>query len=172
LPSDLQATNEIEFREEQGQRTVSQEVADELRYAPLANLKGHAVSEQATALVGYLAHKYPRVTQTARKTKRTNKPRKLEQSFHRAIAAFVAELLAARAQEEAAGWLRLSLDKRNFIQLPRPPAIASSLIPRYRGPCGLQINDQLELGRLQHRQIGRLLTLSVTFVGAPEQSTQ
>jgi hypothetical protein len=106
--------NELDVREENVERTVSPELADELRYAPLANLKGHAVSEQATALVRHLAHKYPRVAQGSTRTKRTNKPRKLEPVFHRAIAAFLAELLASSAQEEAAGWLRLSLDKEKF----------------------------------------------------------
>jgi hypothetical protein len=111
---DTAEASQLDAREEDVERTVSPELADELNYAPLANLKGYAVSEQATALVQHLAHKYPRVAQGSTKTKRTNKPRKLEPDFHRAIAAFLSELLAARAEEGAAGWLRLSLDKDKF----------------------------------------------------------
>jgi hypothetical protein len=114
LVPDTAQASQLDAREEDVERTVSPELADELNYAPLANLKGHAVSEQATALVQHLAHKYPRAAQASTRTKLANKPRKLEPDFHRAIAAFLAELLAARAEEGAAGWLRLSLDKDKF----------------------------------------------------------
>ena len=57
VPNTAEAITELDIREEDVERTVSPELADELRYAPLANLKGHAVSEQAIALVQHLAHK-------------------------------------------------------------------------------------------------------------------
>jgi len=84
-------------------------------------LRGYAVSKQGTALVQHLAHKYPRVAQGSTGTKRTNKPSKLEPNFHRAIGAMLAALLVARADEEAAGWFRMSLDKDNF---KRPAPVA------------------------------------------------
>src|SRR5258706_12090839 len=111
----------VVFREDGVVRTVTPEEADELRYAPEGNLRGHAVSEQATALVRHLAHKYPRVAQGSAGTKRTNKPRKLEVNFLRAIGAMLAALLVARADEEAAGWFRMSLDKEDF---KRPAPVA------------------------------------------------
>jgi hypothetical protein len=109
----------IEFREEEVKRTVSPELIDELRYAPQGNLRGHATSEKATALVLHLAQKYPRGAHGSVPTKRTNKPRKLEPNFHRAIGAFLAELMVARASAEAGGWFRLSLDK-NAFKRPAP----------------------------------------------------
>ena len=42
--------NEIDSREENVERTVSPELADELNYAPLANLKGHATDRRAEGL--------------------------------------------------------------------------------------------------------------------------
>ncbi len=84
-------------------------------------MRGYAVSEQATALVRHLAHKHPRVAQGSTGTKRTNKPRKLEANFHQAIGAMLAALLVARADEEAAGWFRISLDKEDF---KRPAPVA------------------------------------------------
>ncbi len=114
MPNTAEAITELDIREEDVERTVSPELADELRYAPLANLKGHAVSEQAIALVQHLAHKYPRGAQGVTRTTRANKPRKLEPNYQRAVAAFLAELLAARAEEGAPGWLRLSLNKENY----------------------------------------------------------
>ncbi|MDA9398555.1 hypothetical protein XH79_06965, partial [Bradyrhizobium sp. CCBAU 45389] len=89
-------------------------MADELRYAPEGNLKGYARSDEAIALVRLLAQTNPRVPQVATETSRTNKPRKLEPNFHRAIGAFLASLLLARTDEEAGGWLRMSLDKKKF----------------------------------------------------------
>ena len=86
-------------------------MADELQDAPLGNLRGSATSPQAVALVDHLAHKYPRVTQAAGGTKRTNRALKRASDFERAIAAFLADLLAAHAERDGAGWLRLSLDK-------------------------------------------------------------
>ena len=90
---------------------TSPELADELRFAPLANLKGRAISAPAAALVSYLAGAYPRSTKNAT---RSNKPRKLEPQVHAAIGAFLADLLMAQGNEDGAGWLRLSLDKKDF----------------------------------------------------------
>ena len=90
---------------------ASSELADELRSAPLANLKGRATSVSAAALVSYFADAYPRTTKNAT---RSNKPRKLEPQFHAAIGAFLADLLMAQGNEEGGGWLRLSLAKNAF----------------------------------------------------------
>jgi hypothetical protein len=90
---------------------TSPELADELRFAPLANLKGRVISASAAALVSYLADAYPRTT---KKAKRSNTPRKLLPQVHAAIAAFLADLLMAQGNEDGAGWLRLSLNKKGF----------------------------------------------------------
>ncbi len=95
---------------------TSPELADELRFAPLANLKGRATSPSAAALASYLADVYPRTTKNAT---RSNRPRKLEAPFHAAIGAFLADLLMAQGNEDGGGWLRLSLDKRGFKK-PNP----------------------------------------------------
>jgi hypothetical protein len=90
---------------------TSPELADDLRFAPLANLKGRATSASAAALVLHLAGAYPRTTKSAKKS---NKPRKLEPQVHAAIAAFLADLLTAQGNEDGAGWLRRSLAKNDF----------------------------------------------------------
>jgi hypothetical protein len=90
---------------------ISPELADELRFAPLANLRGRAISAAATALVSYLATAYPR---TPKKEGTSYKPKKLLPQLHAAIGAFLADLLMAQANDDGAGWLRLSLDKRVF----------------------------------------------------------
>jgi hypothetical protein len=90
---------------------TSPELADELRSAPLANLKGRATSTSAAALVTHLANAFPRTT---KKATRSNIPRKLEPQFHAAIGAFLADLLMAQGTEEGGGWLRLSLAKNAF----------------------------------------------------------
>jgi hypothetical protein len=95
---------------------TSPELADELRFAPLANLNGRATSASAAALVQHLAEAHPRTTKNAT---RSNKPRKLEAPFHAAIGAFLADLLMAQGNEDGGGWLRLSLDKRGFKK-PNP----------------------------------------------------
>jgi hypothetical protein len=92
------------------------ELADELRFAPLASLKGRATSASAEALVSYLAGAYPRTTKNAT---RSNRPRKLEAPFHAAIGAFLADLLMAQGNEDGGGWLRLSLAKNAFKE-PSP----------------------------------------------------
>jgi hypothetical protein len=90
---------------------TSPEFADELRFAPLANLMGRAISSSAASLVSRLADAYPRTTKTA---KRSNKPRKLEPQLHAAIGAFLADLLMAQGNQDSGGWLRLSLAKNDF----------------------------------------------------------
>ncbi len=95
---------------------TSPELADELRYAPLANLKGRAISAVAAALVSHLSDVYPRTT---KKATRSNKPRKLKPQVHGAIGAFLADLLMAQGNEDGAGWLRLSLAKNDF-EKPNP----------------------------------------------------
>ena len=95
---------------------TSPALADELRYAPLANLKGRTISAPAAALVSHLADAYPRTTKNAT---RSNKPRKLEPQVHAAIGAFLADLLMAQGNEDGAGWLRLSLAKKDFKK-PNP----------------------------------------------------
>jgi hypothetical protein len=90
---------------------LSPELADELRYAPLANLKGRATSAAAIALVLSLANVFPRTTKNAT---RSNRPIKLEPQFHAAIGAYLADLLMAQGNEDGAGWLRLSLAKKDF----------------------------------------------------------
>jgi hypothetical protein len=105
------ALHEGKIRGEVAAAKTSPELADELRSAPLANLKGRATSASAAALVSYLADAYPRTTKTAT---RSNKPRKLEPQVHAAIGAFLADLLMAQGNEDGAGWLRLSLAKNSF----------------------------------------------------------
>jgi hypothetical protein len=105
------ARGEGEIDSEFADTTTSPDVADELRVAPLANLKGRAISTPASALVSFLATAYPRTTKNAT---RSNKPRKLEPKFHAAISAFLADLLMAQGNEEGGGWLRLSLAKNAF----------------------------------------------------------
>jgi hypothetical protein len=120
LGPQLKANETLREREitenEVGGVKTSAELADELRFAPLANLKGRATSASAATLVSYLADTYPRTTKNAKKS---NKPRKLEPQVHAAIGAFLADLLMAQGNEEGGGWLRLSLDKRGFKK-PNP----------------------------------------------------
>lgn len=107
---------------------TSPEFADELRFAPLANLKGRATSTSAAMLVSYLADAYPRTTKSAT---RSNKPRKLEPQIHAAIAAFLADLLMAQGSEDGAGWLRLSLDKKDF---KKPNPVSYRMFDGLRAP--------------------------------------
>src|ERR1700722_1023612 len=110
-----EGTREIAHSEFASAKT-SPELADELRFAPLANLKGRATSASAAALVSHLAEAYPRTTKNAT---RSNKPRKLEPQLHAAIGAFLADLLMAQGNDEGGGWLRLSLAK-NAFKKPAP----------------------------------------------------
>ena len=116
LKTDETAHEEGLTYSEVGAAKTSPELADELRFAPLANLKGRATSASAIALVAHLADAYPRTTKTAT---RSNKPRTLGPQLHAAIGAFLADLLMAQGNEDGGGWLRLSLDKRGFKK-PNP----------------------------------------------------
>jgi ribosomal protein L17 len=89
--------------------TISPDLVDELEFAPLANLSGRAETEAAKALVRQLADQYPRAGKSdSIKAYRQVKKRA---GFETAIAAFLAELLAAYGDERRGGWLRCSLDK-------------------------------------------------------------
>ena len=138
-----EASHEAEIDSELANVKTSPELADELRFAPLANLKGRATSASASALVSHLAEAYPRTT---KKATRSNKPRKLEPQVHAAIGAFLADLLMAQGNEDGGGWLRLSLDKRRFKK-PSPVSYrmldglraswkAAELIEEYAGYPG------------------------------------
>lgn len=85
--------------------------ADALEFARLASLRGTAQSAQAQALVSSLADRYPRKSIAGKKpyALRRTKP-----AFEHAIAAFLAELLAAHGDELRGGWIRCSLDKDKF----------------------------------------------------------
>jgi hypothetical protein len=88
------------------------DIADELRYAPLANLRGRSESVGAKALVHRLAEDYPRGA-----GKRGAKPYrqvKTLAAFELTIAAFLAELLAAHSDKWRGGWIRCSLKKKDF----------------------------------------------------------
>jgi hypothetical protein len=102
-----------ETSEPYGVAKTSPELADELRLAPLANLKGRAVSEQASTLVSFLDSLFLRPSKASAK-KATYRPGKLALQRQQAIAALLAELLIAAAVEEGIGWLRVSLDKRKY----------------------------------------------------------
>jgi hypothetical protein len=92
-----------------GNTPISSDLVDELEFAPLANLSGRAESEEAKALVRQLAEQYPR----AGKNNNTKVYRQVKKRarFETAIAAFLAELLAAYGDEWRGGWIRCSLDK-------------------------------------------------------------
>ena len=92
-----------------GNTTISPDLVDELEFAPLANLSGRAETEAAKALVRQLADQYPR----AGKNNSTKVYRQVKKraGFETAIAAFLAELLAAYGDEWRGGWIRCSLDK-------------------------------------------------------------
>jgi len=86
------------------------ELADELRYAPLANLRGRSESDAAKALVRQLAEDYPRGAGKEEGAKPYRQV-KTKAAFELAIAAFLAELLAAHGDERRGGWIRCSLNK-------------------------------------------------------------
>ena len=94
-----------------GEIKASSDLADELQFAPLADLKGRATSESAASLVSLLADAYPRTTKDAT---RSNKPRKLWPQIHAAIAAFLADLLMAQGNEEAEDGSGFRSHKNNF----------------------------------------------------------
>jgi hypothetical protein len=86
------------------------DLADELRYAPLANLRGRSESEAAKALVSHLAEQYPRGA-GKNTSARAYRQVKTRTGFELTIAAFLAELLAAHGDERRGGWIRCSLNK-------------------------------------------------------------
>ena len=108
-----QAQAEKKTAEHQGNDTPSaSDIADELRYAPLANLRGRSERAGAKALVHRLAEDYPRGA-----GKRGAKPYrqvKTLAAFELTIAAFLAELLAAHSDKWRGGWIRCSLKKKDF----------------------------------------------------------
>jgi len=86
-------------------------IADELEFAPLANLRGSAESPEAKALVSSLAERYPRKPGTRENPYARVKTKV---AFENAIGAFLGELLAAHGDEHRGGWIRCSLDKEKF----------------------------------------------------------
>jgi hypothetical protein len=87
------------------------EDADELKHAPLANLRATAASTQAKALVSELADRYPRQANAQGKHYARVKTK---EGYKNANAAFLAELLSAYGDDYRGGWIRSSLDKDNF----------------------------------------------------------
>jgi hypothetical protein len=106
------SSSTVEPSETDDAQTAS-DIADELRYAPLANLRGRTQSEESTALVRRLAQEYPRGAGKNESTK-TYRQVKTRTGFELAIAAFLAELLAAHGDEWRGGWIRCSLNKEDF----------------------------------------------------------
>jgi hypothetical protein len=84
-------------------------IADELEFAPLANLRGSAESSEAKALASNLAERFPRKPGDRKKPYARIKTK---EPYENANAAFLAELLAACGDEYRGGWIRCSLDKR------------------------------------------------------------
>ena len=80
-----------------GNTPISSDLVDELEFAPLANLSGRAETDEAKALVRQLADQHPR----AGKNDSTKVYRQVKKraGFETAIAAFLAELLAAYGDE-------------------------------------------------------------------------
>ena len=85
--------------------------ADELKHAPLANLRASAASTEAKALVSELAERYPRQANAQGKHYARVKTKA---GYEHANAGFLAELLAAYGDDFRGGWIRCSLDKDNF----------------------------------------------------------
>jgi hypothetical protein len=96
------------------ERKTTHELAEELRYAPLANLRGRVKSPRSRALVHRLAEEYPRKPRDGGTNTKTYTQSKTRPALELAIAAFVAELLAAQADDQRAGWLRCSINKEQF----------------------------------------------------------
>jgi hypothetical protein len=105
-------TDAADVHTEGNSTTPGWDLRDELRYAPLANLRGRSESEEAKALVRLLAEQYPRGGKS--KSSKAYRQVKTRNGFELAIAAFLAELLAAHGDERRGGWIRCSLDKKAF----------------------------------------------------------
>jgi len=127
---------------EDNSKTPGWDLRDELRYAPLANLRGRSESEEAKALVHHLAEQYPRGGSKSAKAYRQVKTRS---GFELAIAAFLSELLAAHGDERRGGWIRCSLNKddrkgqavtqRQFANV-RDAWVAAGLVEEVKGYPG------------------------------------
>jgi hypothetical protein len=89
------------------------ELVDELKHAPLANLKATAATGEAKALASELAERFPRQA-IGRANGKQYARVKTKEKYENANAAFLAELLAAYGDEFRGGWLRCSLDKDRF----------------------------------------------------------
>jgi hypothetical protein len=111
LTTDKALQDEPIVAQEAASAKISPELADELRDAPLASLKGRTISASANGFVLHLAAEYPRTTN---KDGASYKPNKLLPQIHAAIGAFLADLLMVQADKDSEGWLRLSLDKKAF----------------------------------------------------------
>jgi hypothetical protein len=103
-------TDVADVNSEDSSASSASELRDALRYAPLANLRGRSESDTAKTLVRHLAEQYPRGTGKNGSAKAYRQLKK-KGAFELAIAAFLAELLAAHGDERRGGWLRCSLDK-------------------------------------------------------------
>jgi hypothetical protein len=106
-------TDAADVHTEGNSTTSAWDLRDELRYAPLANLRGHSESEEAKALVRHLSEKCPRGAGKNGSAKAYRQV-KTRSGFELAIAAFLAELLAAHSDERRGGWIRCSLNKKVF----------------------------------------------------------
>jgi hypothetical protein len=106
------ATDVGEVNSEDSSVSSASELRDELRYAPLANLRGRSESDVAKTLVRHLAEQYPRGAGKNGSAKAYKQVKTLG-AFELAIAAFLAELLAAHGDERRGGWIRCSLNKED-----------------------------------------------------------
>jgi hypothetical protein len=103
---ELETTERIEQ-----QPRFTPEEAKVLHKAPLATLSATPASLKARVLAGELAKRYPR-PQSA-KGKAYARKKTLVDHAH-AVAAFVADLLAAVHSDRSEGWLRCSLKKEHY----------------------------------------------------------
>ena len=138
-----QVQAETDTAENQGKDTPSaSEIADELRYAPLANLRGRSESTEAKALAHRLAEDYPRGA--GKKGAKPYRQVKTRAAFELTIGAFLAELLAAHSDTRRGGWIRCSLKKdfsgkavthANFTNV-RDAWVAAGLVDEVKGYPG------------------------------------
>ena len=77
-------------------------------------MKGRATSTKATALISFLDEAYPRPTEAGARRASYRSGVVQTRKRREAIAALLAELLIATVVEEGAGWLMVSLDRRNY----------------------------------------------------------
>jgi hypothetical protein len=164
-----------ELHETKGPRGVaktSPEVAAELYLAPRANLKGRAISADATMLVSFLDKTYPRPTKAGAQKAVYRAGGKLAAQRCQTIAAWLAELLISAVVEDGGGWLAVSLDKTTFknrnpvswrtFDGVRKPWIAAGLLEENTGFPGILAfgNPGPLVGRLSRfRATPRLLEI-------------